>query len=284
MTVSVFASPLREGFRRVVLSAHDQLLVACPFIKTEEAQWLVSELGSKRSQMSRVDVLTDVRSESVLNGSIELDALSLLTGEIPSASIVNLPRLHAKVYIADSSFALITSSNLTPGGLDFNFEYGIGISDVSVVRQVKADIRKYMDLGNVLMPGTLEKLKGVAQELRAVVRPFADSREKELRRRFRVTLRQAKTAFLEAQVGQRSAQTLFSQAILYLLRNGPLGTRALHPQIQQLLPELCDDSEILVINGQQFGKKWKHAVRNAQQALKSSGKVVFDGRTWRLAA
>jgi hypothetical protein len=38
-----------------------------------------------------------------------------------------------------------------------------------------------------------------------------------------------------------------------------------------------------VINGQQFGKRWKHAVRNAQQYLKRSGQIVFDGMRWSLA-
>ncbi len=40
----------------------------------------------------------------------------------------------------------------------------------------------------------------------------------------------------------------------------------------------------MVINVQHFGKRWKHAVRNAQQYLKRTGQIVFDGKRWALAA
>ena len=33
-----------------------------------------------------------------------------------------------------------------------------------------------------------------------------------------------------------------------------------------------------------FGKKWKHAVRNAQQYLKRTNQIQFDGKRWSLAA
>jgi len=46
------------------------------------------------------------------------------------------------------------------------------------------------------------------------------------------------------------------------------------------LPDLCDDDVELVINGEHFGKKWKHQVRNAQQALKRVGRISFDGKRW----
>jgi hypothetical protein len=46
------------------------------------------------------------------------------------------------------------------------------------------------------------------------------------------------------------------------------------------LPDLCDDAVELLINGQRFGKRWKHAVRNAQQYLKRSGKIAVKGENW----
>jgi hypothetical protein len=77
---------------------------------------------------------------------------------------------------------------------------------------------------------------------------------------------------------------VFSEVILYLLSKGPLPTVQMHPLIQRLLPDLCDDTVELVINGQPFGKKWKHHVRNAQQSLKRQGVIQFDGRRWLMQA
>lgn len=56
----------------------------------------------------------------------------------------------------------------------------------------------------------------------------------------------------------------------------------LHPLIQRLQPDLCDDSIDRVIEGVHFGKKWKHHVRSAQQFLKRQGRIRYDGARWHL--
>ena len=37
-----------------------------------------------------------------------------------------------------------------------------------------------------------------------------------------------------------------------------------------------------VIDGVHFGKRWKHYVRNAQQFLKRTGRVYYDGDRWHM--
>jgi hypothetical protein len=37
-----------------------------------------------------------------------------------------------------------------------------------------------------------------------------------------------------------------------------------------------------MIDGVNFGKKWKHQVRTAQQHLKRQGEISFDGERWSL--
>ena len=69
---------------------------------------------------------------------------------------------------------------------------------------------------------------------------------------------------------------------LFILAKGPLRTTELHPMIQQLQPDICDDSIDRVIDGVHFGKRWKHYVRTAQQFLKRTGRVYFDGDRWHL--
>ncbi len=57
-------------------------------------------------------------------------------------------------------------------------------------------------------------------------------------------------------------------------------TVKIHQLIQQLHPDLCDDSVDRIIDGENFGKKWKHAVRTAQQNLKKKGEVVYANGVW----
>jgi hypothetical protein len=88
------------------------------------------------------------------------------------------------------------------------------------------------------------------------------------------------TEFLRAQVGARSAHSLFADAILYLFSIRPMSTPELHRKLKELLPELCDDTKDLVINGQHFGKKWKHTVRTAQVFLRRKGAIQLVGDKW----
>jgi hypothetical protein len=61
-----------------------------------------------------------------------------------------------------------------------------------------------------------------------------------------------------------------------------LTTEELHPMIKAIHPDLCDDSVDRVIDGKRFGKKWKHAVRTAQQQLKKRGLICYEDGLWRL--
>lgn len=97
-------------------------------------------------------------------------------------------------------------------------------------------------------------------------------------------MRHAKPRFVQAHIGDRSANAVFGDAILFSLRRGPLKTETIHERVRRLLPDLCDDSEELVINGERYGKRWKHGVRNAQQYLKRKGVVTYDAsrKLWAL--
>jgi hypothetical protein len=278
----LYNSPVREGLKEVLSRTQRSLLISSPYIKVREADWVCNELARKNASPVRLQLLTDVRSENVLNGSLDIKALTLFAEALPNTTIVNLPRIHAKVYIADSDFALVTSANLTPAGLDNNFEYGVGVDDTSIVSSVRNDLEAYARLGNILSTTTLDELVRTADDISFEYRRLQKSAGRKLRKRFSEKLRSANYEFLRAQVGTRSAHSLFSEAIIYSLSLGPLPTRQLHPKVQSLLPDLCDDSTELVIDGEFFGKKWKHAVRNAQQYLKRVGKVSFDGKVWAL--
>lgn len=209
-----------------------------------------------------------------------MEALALVARRLAHSEIVNLPRLHAKVYIADGAEALVTSANLTPSGLDLNLEYGVSLTLQADVRAVQADLSRYAGIGTPLTLDLLNELTPLAEELRREFAAIEKESTKQLKKRFSAKLKQANAQFLRAQVGARTAHAIFADAIVYLLSKRPLPTSRLHLLIQQLLPDLCDDSVELVINGERFGKRWKHNVRNAQQSLKRTGRIHFDGKMW----
>ncbi len=61
--------------------------------------------------------------------------------------LFHLSKLHAKVYVADTKRAIVTSGNLTRGGLDINYEYGIRIDEPCAVARIREDLLDYSKLG-----------------------------------------------------------------------------------------------------------------------------------------
>ena len=203
--------PLRIALVEVLHSAREELLIVAPFIKECEAKWVCDELARRGAGNDcRLKVLTDIRSDSVLGGSLDLEALEIFDQRRGSTQVVSLPRLHAKVYVADDRRALVSSANLTPSGLDFNFEYGVSLEESALVRQIKGDLEAYAQLGSVLSRAELVSLLDVAKTLKDEYKKVVKSASRRIKSRFNETLRQAQRHFLSAQVGNRTAHGLFA--------------------------------------------------------------------------
>lgn len=140
----------------------------------------------------------------------------------------------------------------------------------------------YARLGSVATHLQIQNYATVIEALREDYEAHRRTSEIRFRRQFRARLEEASIEAIRLQVGDRSAHAVFADAITFLLRSGPMATKELHPKIQALLPELCDDERDRVIDGRHFGKLWKHHVRTAQQHLKRTGIVDYEDGVWRL--
>ncbi len=280
--VELYKSPWRDDFERALRQVRSRLMIVAPYITKREAKTVQRQLQDRNSVSVRT--LTSLNVESVLAGALDIDALNVLSSVSASSEVVTLPRLHAKIYVFDDSRAVIGSANLTTSALDSNFEYGVALTSPKLVQQVVADVGAYARLGSAIGKENIEKLSVKAGELAEEHRRRQRSASREAEAAFRNALAAAGVAFSETLVGERSAQETFSEAIIYVLSGGPAATRNIHPRVQVLLPSLCDDSEELVINGDHFGKAWKHQVRNAQQSLKRKGLIDLTGKMWHLTS
>lgn len=271
----------RTEFEQLLRGTADSLMIATPYIKLDEAQ-RVSEIlaGTAVHPETRVRVLTDFRADSIVASSLDVGALRHLAVSFRRCEVISVPRLHAKVYVSDERVAIVTSGNLTRPGLESNIEYGIQLEEGSLVRKILDDMSAYARLGSEVPGAVLDELVPVEQELRSDFARVLRSARGDVRRRFEERYRSASEALIATQVGTRSANVVFSGAILHVLSERPATTAELQPHIQRLLPDLCDDSIELIINGERYGKRWKHQVRNAQQSLKRAGHISFDGIRW----
>ena len=284
-------SPWGATFDRFADSIRESAIIAAPYITIQPVKRLVSRLGSRRRSI-RVDILTNLHSDNVIEGSLDVGSLVWLCEQVPATAISHLRYLHAKAYVADDHTAIVTSANLTHGGLWRNHELGITITDPERVRNIAGDLRQYGALGVPVSCASLADLESMANEARvskvAVDRSASGSAKEEyatIRQGMDeclVKLRIAGEEFASDPHGSITKQ--FSDAVLYVLRcNGPMPTTKLNLLVKDLIPEFCDDEVDRVISGRAFGKRWKHDVRNAQQKLKREGQIILEQRKWRLA-
>ena len=274
-------SPWHKTFEEFARSIRQEAVIAAPFITEQPLRRLASLLcAGRRPQIS---VLTNLSEDSLLQGSVDGGAIADFCRAVPTAAVRHLPGLHAKAYVADDHTAIVTSGNLTAGSMFHNYEYGIRITDPPLVRRIARDLREYGNLGTAVSIAELDNLAGIARSLRDKHSAALRSANTDMRREFEAQLATARETLrqLRARPGE-SANSIFARTILHILRNGPLATEAIHPLVQNIHPDLCDDGIDRVINGVHFGVRWKHLVRRAQQHLRDSGRIERIGGEWSL--
>jgi hypothetical protein len=130
----IIKSPWESTFVDLLAKAKNHVFLASPFIKTQTA------LLVNKTIQPNVDFryLNSFKLAHFHNGASDLEALRVFKNiNCKQKSVHNL---HAKLFIFDDQ-AIITSGNLTPGGLRNNLEYGV------LVNKKVDDIKKdYLDI------------------------------------------------------------------------------------------------------------------------------------------
>jgi PLD-like domain len=232
----------------------------------------------------RISLITDIRPESTLSGSMDLDAIVEIGRSVPGIELTHLPSVHAKVYVADRRMAIVTSGNFTEPGLAGNVEYGVALTEEAIVEEIRSDFESYASLGAKVSIDDIETLSAEMEELKTLFQRAERSIRARARRAFEEKLESTHLRLLRHRAKGKTTHAIFSDTIRFLLAKRPLRTEELHPLVHLLHPDLCDDSTDRVIDGVHFGKKWKHYVRTAQQHLKRRGEIRFDGARWHLVS
>jgi hypothetical protein len=280
----LLVSPWTQYFDDLVRTAKDSLVICSPYVGQAPCERVMDILlGRSDGRPPATYLLTDLSVDNMLSGVTDVAAILELARSIPQITIRFLPSLHAKVYVADTARAVITSANLTEAGLRRNFEYGVLLDDTCQVTRVREDVLRYGDLGSPVGPSDLGVFAGIVADLRDIRRQAERDTKRQMRREFDRRLRQASDEVLRVRAAGRAPTTIFADAILHLVRDVPMSTKLIHMGIKHIHPDLCDDTIDRVIDGEHFGKKWKHAVRTAQQHLKKRGLITYEDGLWSVA-
>ena len=163
--MQLIRSPWAETFADFGRAIRSEAIIAAPFIRAGPLENLSAMLNPDRPP--KIDLITNLDVDSLLRGTVDMEAISKFSKALPEVTVRHLPGLHAKTYIADESMAIITSGNMTRNSLYRNYEYGVQITEPEVVRQIADDIREYSYLGTQVSIAELDELTEIARPLRS---------------------------------------------------------------------------------------------------------------------
>lgn len=278
---------LQRGWNKNLINifqtVQTELTISSPYISSVGAEFLLTNVSNNFKENGVLKFLTDLSPKNIYQGSTDPKSFKLLTNSIKSIKIIHLPRLHAKVYISDAREAIITSGNLTAGGIYNNFEYGIFSNHLEKIAIIKNDLLDYANLGATINSNDIDNYCKISEEIKKIYKEKEKSTNIILEKQFKNALAKANDKLIEATLSGGALHSVFERTITYLLKkNGPLSTAVLHNLIEEIHPDLCDNNIDRIINGIHFGKKWKHAVRTAQQQLKRKNLIILENGLWRV--
>ena len=271
-------SPFDLTFKKFAEDIVTDCFICSPYITFNPVKMLLNEIKKKTAQNNiKVNILTDISLRALVQGATEVSALIHLLENHNNVCITHLPKIHAKVYIANQSSAIIASANFTHGGGNVNFEYGVKISDSVIVQKIQSDMNEYKKSGVAITKDELEVIRSKVEETKEQIHQEQGNISEILSRQQQEvedTLVRA-----AANINNRTPHAIFSDALLKLLSEKPAKTSELHVRISSMYPDLCDDSIHRIIDGEDYGPLWKHSVRSAQNYLKRKGKIYRDKNT-----
>ena len=129
-----------------------ELFILVPYLDVKTTQYVLRRLEDRGTTLSQQISLRIAISPDPLPYVTRLADLKALQALLSSnRAVVKVETrvahpLHAKVYLADSHLALVTSANLTGGGMESNAEAGFLVSEESTLSAMRQDCEDYVSV------------------------------------------------------------------------------------------------------------------------------------------
>ena len=193
-------------------TAESSLTISSAYVTAAGVDFLARHATAGVLDHGRVTVLTDLSPEHAAQGSTDPGALSRLYEVARDFRLVHLPRLHSKVYVADDQQAIVTSGNLTAGGLRLNYEYGLHLLDARLAEEIRRDVLDYAALGSHLSAVDLDEFCAYTREAKEALAEVTTPTPAQ--ERFRSALLQAKDLLVRGYTGGEPIHTVFERTVL----------------------------------------------------------------------
>ncbi len=137
--VEILTSPWAHRLAQLAGAACESVQVCSPFVNRGG----VDVLLAATPPTTGIRLLSRFSAAHFAGGFSDTEAFRAVLAR--GGQVRNYQRLHAKVYLFDAQCAVVTSGNLTGGGLRANYEYGVLLRQPELVATVDRDLRRLWD-------------------------------------------------------------------------------------------------------------------------------------------
>jgi len=257
MPAKLLKSPFEREFRKVLSQAQKEIVFSSPFINDAGASVFIESVN--KAACKNIRVLTNLSSRNIVENVTQPQALLKIYDTFEDTTVSSLERLHAKVYVVDNLFAVITSANLTNGGLRSNFEYGVVFDEPEKIKNIKKDILDYASLGHIFDREFLVKIHEESKRIEGIQSKKTTQRNDSDLKALLAGYQKVESILTTRYEDTETRHSIFTKTVMFLLQKyKQLTTHELYEMVREIHPEMCDD-EIEYHNE----KRWKIEIRQA---------------------
>lgn len=137
--VKIINKPISDLFYNLVSDSRKTIRLCAPYVKQD----IVNNIYINKRKSVKIDCISNFSIPNFYKRSSDIEAFKTVIER--EDKVYNCQMLHAKFYIFDDKYSIITSSNLIPSGFKKNLEYGVFINDTDLVNKTITDFKTICD-------------------------------------------------------------------------------------------------------------------------------------------
>lgn len=131
--MEILKGELTERFFDLVSSSKEKIRLCAPYVKTD----VVKNVNKNKKEKVKIEIISNFNLANFYRKSSDIGAFKEIIQS--KGKVYNNQSLHAKIYIFDDNYSIITSANLTTSGFKRNVEYGVFIKEKNLVAETIND-------------------------------------------------------------------------------------------------------------------------------------------------
>lgn len=137
--IEIINKPINDLFFNLVSDSKKMIRLCAPYVKQD----IVNNIYVNKRKSVKIDFISNFSVPNFYKRSSDIEAFKTVMEW--EDKVYNCQKLHAKFYIFDDKYSIITSSNLTSSGFKKNLEYGVFINDDDLVHKTLIDFKTICD-------------------------------------------------------------------------------------------------------------------------------------------